>query len=141
MQKEKDKKKRKGGCMKKVVIILFIIIVVAAFFLLGGGGFGFGSGSGTNGNENSVSQSNQEELNTETQGVDTSEITVTIKEDKVWVQDKEIEDKDELKSYIESINDDTKTYKLEQDNAILSTYNWVTEVFSDLQITLQEVRE
>jgi biopolymer transport protein ExbD len=65
-------------------------------------------------------------------------ITVTIREDKVYVEDKEIADADALKSYIETINTDDRKYKLVDDNSIRATYEWVTGVFDELKIPLSE---
>ena len=52
------------------------------------------------------------------------------------MEDKQIADSEELKAYIEEINTDSKEYVLKDENSILDTYEWVTNVFDDLKIKL-----
>lgn len=61
---------------------------------------------------------------------------VTIREDKVFVGDKEFTGADDLKAYIEEINSDEREFKLKDENSILATYEWVTEVFKALKVPL-----
>lgn len=136
--------------MKKVLAILAVAVLIigVAFSLKGCGGFGWSKGSGTGKSDGEVKEEQQvedKEEKEDTQQTENSEdqklpdeIVVTITEEKVTVNDKVIADQDELKSYIESMNDDSKTYQLVQNNAILATYNWVTDVFQELQISLEE---
>lgn len=132
--------------MKKVVIVVFIVaIIIVLLFLKGCGGFGAGRGLGSVFNSKSVEQSDEksttENAEKSSESQESNEVVVKIVEDKVTVNGKEISNSDELKTYLETINNDLKTYILEQDNAILSVYNWVTEVFDDLQITYQEEKK
>lgn len=147
------------GDGKAIVIILLIILIaliVLAIWFFSTHGFGFGNGNGngiisSNSEDGDGTQENAssdteavttEESKTEatTEAGDINEITIKIKEDKVWVNDKEIADKDALKSYLEEINDDNKKYTLEQEDAILATYNWVVEVLDELKIEYTELK-
>ena len=161
MAKLNTKKNNKGkvnvGVVILVIIILVLIVLAILFFLLPGFGFGFGKGNGTgvfSSNSESEGDGSQNVTESITETVSTAEVTteattevgnsneVTIKiqEDKVWVNDKQISDKDELKSYIEEINNDDKKYTLEQENAILATYNWVVGVLDELKIEYTELK-
>ncbi len=66
------------------------------------------------------------------------EITVTIHEDEVYVEDRQISDAEELREYLEEINTDGREYRLNDEDSILETYEWVHEVFEELNITLVE---
>lgn len=141
-----------------IAIIIIAIIAFAIWFLLthklglgGGNGNGLlsssseGQGDG-NESQNSTDE-NTEEVTSETVATETTteagnvnEVTIKIKEDKVWVNEKEIADKETLKAYLEEINNDDKKYTLEQENAILATYNWVVEVLDDLKIEYTELK-
>ena len=52
------------------------------------------------------------------------------------MEDKQIANAEELKAYIEEINTDSKEYFLKDENSILDTYEWVTNVFDELKIKL-----
>ena len=43
----------------------------------------------------------------------------------------------ELKKYVEEYNSDSRTFTLEEEESILDTYNWVKEVFDELDIQLK----
>lgn len=135
--------------MKKILgIIVVAIIVILVLALVFGKGLGLGKGNGSSdGNSIATSQTTVEESvdadeTDETIQVDASSkelpntITITIKEDKVYVEDKQIADAEELKSYIEEINTDNKEYILKDENSILDTYEWVTNAFDELKIKL-----
>ncbi len=136
--------------MKKVVVaVLFLIVILAIIVLLKGCGLGFGTGVGTGDGEGkapeaAVSQettkqvSNTDSLNDDEKSLP-NRITVTIKEDKVFVEEMQIEDAESLKDYIEEINTDTREYFLKDENSILDTYDWVTGVFEELKIVLNSV--
>ena len=138
--------------MKKFlrILVLLIILGVALLILFGdrfGLGFGTGLGFGqaadsserSDSTESDASGSGDSVRGMETDPADLPDtITVTIREDKVYVEDKEIADADALKSYIETINTDDRKYKLVDDNSIRATYEWVTGVFDELKIPLSE---
>ena len=50
----------------------------------------------------------------------------------------ECRDAEELKALIEELNDDEKIFRLEEDESILATYEWVAKVFEELGIELAE---
>lgn len=135
--------------MKKILgIILAVIVVILVLALLLGKGLGLGKGNGSgDGDSKATSQTAVEDSveadeTDETNQVDASskelpnKITVAIKEDMVYVEDKQIADAEELKSYIEEINTDSKEYILRDENSLLDTYEWVTNVFDELKIKL-----
>ena len=129
--------------------------IAALLLLLGGGGF-FGFGPGHDmlpGNGDSVQQEQsageaQEEQAQETAAVqeeaenkEDSEIpdviVVRIVKDKVTINGHEVSNKEELKKYVEEYNSDKRTFTLEEEESILGTYNWVKEVFDELDIQLK----
>lgn len=135
--------------IKKVLgILIAVIIVILVLVLLLGKGFGFGNGNGSGNAEGEGTKQTVVEESTEINETDAAipteeieqelpdEITITIKEDKVFVEDKQIENSEELKTYIEEINTDSKEYYLVDENSILDTYEWVTSVFDELKIKL-----
>ena len=131
--------------------------VVALLLLLGGGGF-FGFGPGHDmlpGNGDTVQQEQsageaeaeaqpQETENTQDVKEESSEIpdviVVRIVQDKVTINGHEVKDKEELKKYVEEYNSDKRTFTLEEEESILGTYNWVKEVFDELDIQLKNSR-
>ncbi len=62
------------------------------------------------------------------------EVTVTIRENQVFINDTEFKEAGELKNYIESVNSDGMVFKIIEDHAIQATYEWVTGVFRELEI-------
>ena len=64
-------------------------------------------------------------------------IIVTIKKDVVTINGHQVADRDELKKYVEEYNSDSRTFTLEEEESILDTYNWVKEVFDELDIQLK----
>ena len=138
--------------MKKFLRILVLLVILGvALLLLFGDRFGLGFGTGlgfgqaadsserSDRTEGEASGSGDSVRGMETDPADLPDtITVTIREDKVYVEDKEIADADALKSYIETINTDDRKYKLVDDNSIRATYEWVTGVFDELKIPLSE---
>ena len=64
-------------------------------------------------------------------------IVVRIVKDKVTINGHEVSNKEELKKYVEEYNSDKRTFTLEEEESILGTYNWVKEVFDELDIQLK----
>lgn len=135
--------------MKKLLgILVAVILVVLVLALLFGKGIGFGKGNESGDGDSKVTAQSTVEENVDANETDETaqvdegsaellnKITVTIKEDKVYVEDKQIADSEKLKAYIEEINTDSKEYILKDENSILDTYEWVTNVFDDLKIKL-----
>ncbi len=138
----------------KRVFALFIVImaIIIILFLVFGKGVGFGGGNGKGeGNsseakslaEENLSSKESEQPVRQGSSIDEKEsaelpnrITVTIKQDKVYVEDKQIDNAEALKDYIEKINTDSKEYFLKDESSILETYEWVSRVFADLKIPL-----
>ena len=126
---------------------------IIALLLLGGGGyFGLGPGQGMlpgNGDsvqqEQSESQGEAKEAAAQTEQDQKEEavseipdnIIVTIKKDVVTINGHEVADSEELKKYVEEYNSDSRTFILEEEESILDTYNWVKEVFDELDIQLK----
>ncbi len=130
------------------VILVLLILAILVLFLLNKFGFGFGNGLGF-GIGDTIQNSDTSSRNVETseenvRGTGSSSeelpllITVTIREDKVYVEDKEIGSAEELKDYIESINTDEREYRLVDENSIRATYEWVTGVFDELKIPISQ---
>ncbi len=127
--------------------------IIALLLLLGGGGyFGLGPGQGLlPGNGDSVQQQQSEgqgeaqETVAQTEQEEKEEavseipdnIIVTIKKDAVTINGHEVADREELKKYVEEYNSDSRTFTLEEEESILDTYNWVKEVFDELDIQLK----
>lgn len=135
--------------MKKILgILVAVILVVLVLALLFGKGIGFGKCNESGDGDSTVTAHTTVEENVDANETDETvqaeesrkelpnKITVTIKEDKVYVEDKQIKGSEELKVYIEEINTDSKEYILKDENSILDTYEWVTNVFDDLKIKL-----
>ena len=130
--------------------------IIALLLLLGGGGyFGLGPGQGMlPGNGDSVEQEQSEgqgeaqEAAEQTVQKDKEEaqtgipdnIIATIKKDVVTINGHQVADRDELKKYVEEYNSDSRTFTLEEEESILDTYNWVKEVFDELDIQLKNSR-
>ena len=143
----KQKKKGKGK-VKLFLVLLLIIAILLVIIFFGGKGFGFG-GSGDGDGEAGTTV--ETEVNTEEsqdleeaageEGEPGTVVVVTIKGEQVFVGDKEFADASELKAYIEEINTDDREFKLQDENSILATYEWVVDVFEELKIQLVPVAE
>ena len=131
--------------MKKIleIIAAAIVVLILAYVLFKL--FKFGGGGGDNKkptSQTSVENSIDAHESDETIQADASskelpdKITITIKEDKVYVEDVQIADAEKLKNLIEDINTDNKEYVLKDENSIYDTYEWVTNVFKELKIKL-----
>lgn len=148
--------------MKKFLAVLFAVIIIAGllFIFVFKGCQGSGDGAGSDHPTESINTDQQEvssvspspsisldesddDLSQSTDAGQTApdtansnEIIVRIEDRQVFVNGKECKDAEELKNYIEEISDDEKIFKLEEEHAILATYEWVTEVFHELGIDL-----
>ena len=145
---KKEKKRKKIKFWLKLLLWIVVIGFIAVLILY----FGFGKDNGDKlGNSTDTSDSGvvQEEadlssgtgnsVNLDTENDEDnkdsiSKYTVTIREDQVFVGDKQIKNAEELKAYIEEINTDQAEFRLKDENSILDTYEWVTKVFEELKI-------
>ena len=117
------------------VLAIIVIVILVLFFKFGvGNGDGSGDGSTELSSQESV-EVIEPENNTDNQDLPNT-IIVIIKENQVFVEEKQIEDADELKQYIEEINTDERKFELKEENSIMDTYEWVTKVFDELEIQL-----
>ncbi len=155
--------------MKKLFGILGVVVIVllVLFFRNGFGLGGSGTGTGTRDLSSVQERTSMEEADIQIE-VDTSEIIeetikkeneiesnnqeneetmiyddsiITIKENQVFVGNKEFDNAEQLKEYIEEINHDEKEFQLNDENSILETYEWVLEVFESLKITLTPIEK
>ena len=119
-----------------LILVIFLLLGVGFGFGFGNGLFGPGSGSGTNGTGEGGEASQQgSESGGEVIG-DT--VIIKIEETKVTVNGVECKDKEELKAYLEKIYTDDKIFVLEENNAILGTYEWVEEACKEVGISLKK---
>lgn len=146
--KNKDGKKKSGGGKFALGALLLLLLGGGAGIGLGGfgenglNGFGLFETSSTSetaevkDNENAAADPSEKE--TEDIGESKSEnsdiVTVTIRENQVFVGEKEFTDAQGLKTYIEEINNDARAFRIKEENAIQATYEWVTGVFDELKI-------
>lgn len=61
-------------------------------------------------------------------------VIVIIEENRVFINEAEYKDAEELKTYIESVNNDSRVFRLFEDQAIQATHDWVMDVFRELQV-------
>lgn len=138
--------------MKKVLGIAIAIVVIAIiilFFCKGLGLGGEGSGEKTSATptkqETEKPEPSKEPDKPQESVLENEEIAkviiVTIRENQVFVGNKEFGNEAELKKYVEEINNDERQFKLKEEKSILDTYEWVTKVFTDLKIQLVPVAE
>ena len=104
--------------------------------LLGGGvGIGFnngffdGNGQGSGAGEQSGETTPEETSDT---------VIIKIEESTVKVNDHVCNNEQELKDYLQEIHNDNKVWILEDDHAILSSYEMVVKVCKELNIDLKE---
>ncbi|MBR4163485.1 MAG: hypothetical protein IKR11_08185 [Solobacterium sp.] len=111
------------------------VVALALLFGLwrGGNGIGLvdnGTGEGSANEEAPVVENNSEEE------AASNIITVKIEEDVVTVNGTVCEDAEALKAVVEQINADDKVFKLEENNSIKYTHDWVVQAFEELEIPM-----
>lgn len=152
---------------KVAAVAVLVVVAVVSFFFKGFsfGGDGSGNGDGKSAEtlnlvddlfepEETPKKTEETTQNTEDQKdktdmaeqTDETEklpkvITVTIQNDKVFVGGKEFASAEALKEYIEEINSDEREFKLKDENSILATYEWVTEVFESMKVQLVPIED
>ncbi|HOO78771.1 MAG TPA: hypothetical protein PLQ04_00140 [Lachnospiraceae bacterium] len=143
--------------MKKFLtfVVVIALIVLVVMILLGSkfdlGLFGSGTAFGDQAKEQEAeTEPTKEEVEEETQDSTKGEaaetddagcVVIRIEEDKVYVDDVEMANAEELKQHIEDINTDDMTFELVENQSILATHEWVVGVFDELQITLMTSKE
>ena len=150
----KSNEKKGGGAKYGLAALLLLLIGGVGGFGLGNGGLGLGgspqggaSQEQTPAQEESEAQADPaEETEPETaqeQEQDQQEeavpdtIIVTIHEKDVTINGHAVQNAEELRAYVEKYHNDSRTYVLEEDHAILETYNWVKGVFDDMESALK----
>lgn len=129
--------------MKKILVIVGLVVVAIIIFMIPRS-LGFGDGQGSR-----IGSPIEKNLNTiipveatkQNSGKDSSEsnlVIIKIQENKVFIGKEEYINSEELRTYLENTNTDKMIYELEEERAILATYEWVKKVFEDLQIPLKE---
>ena len=120
------------------IVVLILAYVLFKLFKFGGGGGDNKKPTSQTSVENSIDAHETDETiqDDESSKELPDKITITIKEDKVYVEDVQIADAEKLKNLIEDINTDNKEYVLKDENSIYDTYEWVTNVFKELKIKL-----
>ena len=150
--------KKKGGDVKKKSGGGKLAIGALLLLLLGGGGAGLGLGgygaglfgqnnsaentapssgdqdAAKDGEDNTAQPSKGETENGENEEQASGVVTVVIRENQVFVGEKEFAGAEVFKAYIEEINNDERTFRIKEENAIQATYEWVTGVFEELKI-------
>lgn len=151
----KKKEMKKKGIKKKVAGGSAVAAIAAVLLLLPKNGLGLGGGGNGIGIPG-ISQESQEDSQRETiqqegiedQQIDQSQaeelssvVIITIKENQVFVGERQFDTAEELKAYIEEIHTDEREFKLRDEHSILETYEWVVKVFDELKIPLIPVEE
>ena len=114
--------------------------IAAVLIALLGGGYGygtgmFGSGDGVMPGSTQAEVEQQEEGQTE-EIPDT--IIIRIEENEVTVNGTVCKDAAELKAYLEKVLTDDRVFVLEDEKAILASYEWVEETCKELGIDLKK---
>ncbi|MCR5794338.1 MAG: hypothetical protein K6G61_03165 [Solobacterium sp.] len=113
--------------------------IAAVLIALLGGGYGYGTGMFGTG-DGVMPGSSQAEV--EPQEGQTEEIPDTIiiriEEDEVTVNGTVCKDAAELKAYLEKVLTDDRIFVLEDEKAILASYEWVEDTCKELGIDLKK---
>ena len=120
--------------MKKLILVVIVIIIISAGLVCCHLGSGEGSGNGEAGqiiNELTGENESEELKNTK--------VIIKVEEDKIYVDEEECADIEELKDRIKKINsqkNDIK-YVFEHEYAIKATYDEVKHTLNDLEKVLE----
>lgn len=115
-------------------IIVVAGIGVGIYLGTGGGGLGFPS-SATGAPVDTEISSEDPEPEPEIDWDEVQQLTISIKDDRVFVNDVEFEGAEELRAFLDEIYDDGKIVQLDDAQSILATRDWVIEVLNDLNIS------
>lgn len=131
---EKPKKKKKS---KKVMggLGILVLLVILSLGHFGFGGLGDGKGS------DESDDSRQQASEPDAAQADPDEVTVTVRESMVLIGDREFSTPEDLKTHLEEIHNDKMIFRLNEENSIQETYEWVVEVFEELQIQLERTEK
>ena len=127
---------KKSNGKKYGLAALVLFLIGGGGYGLGTGAFGFGEGTGLHPTSNTTEVS-EKQNETETEEIPDT-IVIRIAENEVTVNGKVCADAKELKSYLEKVYSDNRIFILEDENAILASYEWVEETCSDLGIDLKK---
>lgn len=116
----------KGGSVLAGILLLSML----------GGGIGIGINNGFFDGNGQGSGEQSGESSTPDQTSDT--VIIKIEESTVKVNGHVCNTEQELKDYIQEIHNDDKVWILEDDHAILSTYDMVVKVCKELNIDLKQ---
>lgn len=147
-------KKIIGFLIAAIVLVAIIVFLVSRFLGGAGGGDGMGIGTGVQISDSQESRKSDEgQKNDSADKIKDSEdkaekdnkedeipdnIIVEINEDKVTINGYPVSNAEELKDKVNEYNNDTRSFELVETRSILSTYEWVTDAFDDLEIYLKE---
>ncbi len=136
---KKQKGGKKGGIVGAGVVAALLLSLFGGYKLGLGDAIGLGPGKQVEDTKDKDAKENKtdDKKDDNKKAELPSEITVKITEDKVFVEDKEILNAEELKKYIEEINNDKRTYKLVEENSIKATHDWVIKTFEELKLSLK----
>lgn len=123
--------------MKKVVGGLGILVLLVILFLGHFGLGGWGDGKGRDESDDSRQQASEPDA----EQTDSDEVTVIVRESMVLIGAREFSTPKDLKTYLEEIHNDKKVFRLKEENSIQETYEWVVEVFGELQIQLERTEK
>lgn len=123
--------------MKKIIGVLGVIALLVILLL---GRFGFG-GPGDGKGSSESGDSKQQTSEPDASQTDSNEVTVIVRESRVLIGDREFSAPEDLKKYVEEIQNDEKVFRLKEENSIQETYEWVVKVFEELQIPLEKAEE
>ncbi len=121
-----------------VAVVVAALVIGSGLYLYFGKGAGFGLPSPAGGPPVDADTSPDDTARETEPETDWSEIrilTILIEDDKVFVNDKEFKDAEELKQFLEDIYDDGKIVRLDDAQSILATRDWVVEVLNGLSIS------
>lgn len=121
-----------------LAIVAFIALSIQSMFTDNGGNRGIPEASSTTQSQNSSESIVQDSSIIEE---DSNTIVVRIEENQVFVDGNLCNDSAELKKYIEQKVTDDTIFELQENRAILATYEWVEDVFQELSIDFHHTTE
>ncbi len=138
--------RRKEAKFIFLAIALLALAFVLVFYLGGnnmgnpqGGSGNPGGGDGTQSTaESTVIRNTSEPFGESGASSLPTNVVVHIEETSVSIADQTFDNANALKAFLESIHNDSRTYKLEEKDAILATHDWVIAVFEELRIPLAQ---
>ena len=121
----KHKKKKRHLFGKIVILLILVLLILIVLYLWKGPGLSGGPGSGSS-----------QPPASSTTAPNATEIIVRIDGETVSVDGKVVADAEALKQAVLDLYTDGTVFRLEDHDSILATYDWVTQAFKDMSITL-----